>query len=67
LLINIYGTLLLSGCNFSGYEKNEIPPGQGIAWLYPGDEGIEDHPGVVFSRKILKTENLWISGPDGAT
>jgi hypothetical protein len=29
-----------------------FPPGQGIAWLYPGDEGIENHPGVVFTENF---------------
>ncbi len=31
---------------------NEIPPGMGIAWLYPGDEGIGDHPSVVFAENF---------------
>lgn len=47
----IYGLgsiLIVTGC--SAYDENGsvLPPEEGIAWQYPGDEGIEDHPGVVF-------------------
>lgn len=37
-----------SGCNPINLNEEKIPTGQGIAWLYPGDEGIENHPNVVF-------------------
>jgi hypothetical protein len=49
LLVNILGILFLIGCITSRPGENDIPSGKGIAWLYPGDEGIEDHPSVVFS------------------
>jgi hypothetical protein len=49
LLAIIFGILLLTGCNTSRFGETDIPPGQGIAWLYPGDEGIDNHPSVVFA------------------
>jgi hypothetical protein len=49
LFINIFGILLITGCTASRPGENDIPSGQGIAWLYPGDEGIENHPSVVFA------------------
>jgi hypothetical protein len=49
LLISFYGFLLLTGCNTSGTASIDVPGGQGIAWLYPGDDGIGNHPGVVFA------------------
>jgi hypothetical protein len=49
-LISLLIVTLIS-CDTPGVnnEETEIPDGQGIAWLYPGDEGIENHPSVVFS------------------
>jgi hypothetical protein len=49
IAINVYGLITLSECSNSGRQTGEIPPGKGIAWLYPGDEGIENHPSVVFA------------------
>jgi hypothetical protein len=49
LLVNICGILLFAGCITSRPGENDIPSGKGIAWLYPGDEGIENHPSVVFA------------------
>lgn len=40
---------MITGCNRSASGQDEIPTGQGIAWLYPQDEGIENHPNVVFA------------------
>lgn len=44
----ILAFLILSGCKASDPAGEEIT-GRGIAWMYPGDKGIEDHPGVVFA------------------
>ena len=44
----ICGAIGLAGCGYSNSGKDKIPPVKGIAWLYPGDEGIENHPDVVF-------------------
>ena len=49
LVLNFYGFLLFTGCNISRPGNGEVSSGQGIAWLYPGDEGIENHPSVVFA------------------
>jgi hypothetical protein len=51
LLIIITGMILSTGCDTPAINNDgeEIPNGQGIAWLYPGDEGIENHQSVVFS------------------
>jgi len=44
--------LIITGCNTSAPGADEIPPGHGLAWLYPGDEGIENHPAVVFAENF---------------
>jgi hypothetical protein len=50
IMINVYGVITLNQCSNGGSQTSgEIPPGQGISWLYPGDEGIENHPSVVFA------------------
>jgi hypothetical protein len=51
LVLSLYGLIFFPG-NGSGPCGSGIPPGQGIAWLYPGDEGIENHPGVVFTENF---------------
>lgn len=51
-LVIVCGGLIITGCNTSSLGENEIPTGQGLAWLYPGDEGIENHPAVVFADKF---------------
>jgi hypothetical protein len=57
LVLSYYGSLLFSGCNVSRPGNGELPSGQGIAWLYPGDEGIENHPSVVFADNF-ETGNI---------
>lgn len=67
------GFVLLSGCNTSSMEEGEVlPPGEGLAWQYPGDEGIENDPQVIFVENFemgeledLETKWGYMSNRDG--
>lgn len=48
LSLIISGIVVSAGCGNSGGGKNDLQE-KGIAWDFPGDEGIENHPGVVFA------------------
>lgn len=55
LLVNICCLILIVGCNT--LENDNIEIDRGIAWNYPGDEGIEEDPNVVFADDF-ETGNL---------
>ncbi len=47
-------------------EKSELPRGQGLAAKFPGDEGIEKHPAVIFADNFEKGDykTKWDSARD---
>ena len=50
----IGGAVISAGCGNVGTGKNKLPTEKGIASHYPGDEGIENHPDVVFADNFEK-------------
>ncbi|MEX1135612.1 MAG: hypothetical protein WEB89_01840 [Balneolales bacterium] len=52
LLPMVCGVLFLTGCGNSVQNEEEVPIGKGLAWQYPGDEGIEKDPEVVFAENF---------------
>jgi hypothetical protein len=72
LVLSLCGSLFFTGCNIPRPGSGELPSGHGIAWNYPGDEGIENHPSVVFADNfetgdIEDIRNRWghMSNRDG--
>lgn len=68
----VSSVFILTGYNISNDRKDKISPGKGIAWLYPGDEGIENNPDVVFvedfeAGDLKDIESRWgfMSNKDG--
>jgi hypothetical protein len=49
IVLCLYVFIILPGCNVSGPGGSGNIPERGIAWHYPGDKGIENHPAVIFT------------------
>ena len=52
LAVIVVAVIGLAGYRISGTDLDKFPQVRGIAWHYPGDEGIENHPDVVFTENF---------------
>ncbi len=57
ILYGFGSVLMVTGCSMFEQKERTVLPDEGIAWLYPGDENIGNHPSVVFSENF-ETGNL---------